>query len=341
MSAEPLLTVKRRGPQVALNAWAARLVLALLLAFASEVMFWAQGFHVIWHWPLVALGYLVLAALLLDAWVRWSVRDIFGALLLAGLYGLLGSLLLHPTMTLGGLPFTLMSRVMGLQVVAGAVALLMLRVLWRGIGWRGAAVFALIGGGFWGTWLRGAPSFYAPNDTPLDALPVVSLTTAGLWALGLLAAALILSMLSTRPNADALRLSRGEWGGVLLVMVGLLAWQMGRGAVSRDALATIVAVAPFAWIVLWFQTPPKPYNLLTTWTTEAAPRLSSLVTALVGWIVVGLLTAWLTPPADGAERVLWLAVVLSAFGLTWLPAVSLVLGVRAYRTQVRTGKLTL
>ncbi|MBC7814832.1 MAG: hypothetical protein H7175_26985, partial [Burkholderiales bacterium] len=68
-----------------INSWLTRLSLAVLLAFGSDVLVWTNPTgRPILEWALLLVGYLGLSAVLLDVLVRYSVRDIFGVMLLAG-----------------------------------------------------------------------------------------------------------------------------------------------------------------------------------------------------------------------------------------------------------------
>ncbi len=65
------------------------ILLALLLMFGSEILVWTNPpGRPLLQWLLLIPGYLALSAVLLDFTVRYRVRDVFGALLLTGVYSL-------------------------------------------------------------------------------------------------------------------------------------------------------------------------------------------------------------------------------------------------------------
>src|SRR5258708_776960 len=90
------------------------ILLALLLMFGSEILVWTNpAGRPILEWLLLIPGYVALSAVLLDFTVRYRIRDLFGVLLLAGIYSLSSALILNPASTLTDLPRTLVTRVMG------------------------------------------------------------------------------------------------------------------------------------------------------------------------------------------------------------------------------------
>ena len=90
------------------------ILLALVLLFGSEILVWTNPTgRPIWEWLLLIPGYLALSAILLDFGIRYRVRDVFGVLMLTGIYSLASALVLNPASTLNDLPRTLFTRVMG------------------------------------------------------------------------------------------------------------------------------------------------------------------------------------------------------------------------------------
>ncbi len=72
-----------------------RLLLAALLAFGSEIGVWTMPTtRSPLDWALLVIGYVALSALLLEIAARYRLRDIFGLMMLAGLYGMLNGLIL-------------------------------------------------------------------------------------------------------------------------------------------------------------------------------------------------------------------------------------------------------
>ncbi len=124
---------------------------------------------------------------------------------------------------------------------------------------------------------------------------------------------------------------------MLLVLTGLFAFQLWRGWITRDALSYIVTLIFFCVMVLWFQKQPQSASLLT----ENAPSMVARAWLVAGalFLLAGAAVYVLLPtPQPDATLLEVITVVFGAFGLGWLPAVCVVLGVRAYRYNSRTGK---
>ncbi len=138
-----------------MNTWIARGLLAALLLFASEVVLWTNPTgRAPLEWLLLAVGYLALAVLLLDLAARYRIRDLFGLLALAGIYGLISSLALNSQTALAEVPRTWATRVMGAHTLAGLGALLLF-LTFTSARSRGLLLAAVVSGLLWGVWVRG------------------------------------------------------------------------------------------------------------------------------------------------------------------------------------------
>jgi hypothetical protein len=133
------------------------------------------------------------------------------------------------------------------------------------------------------------------------------------------------------------RLTLPEWAGALLVLAGLLALWLWRGALVRDVLAPLIIILTYLGVVLWFQRRQQPGSLLSG--RGAPPSLAWLGGAAVLFLAAGGLAHRMPPPTTGDDLspLSVLTLFFGVFGMVWLPVVSLVLGVRAYRQSVRTG----
>src|SRR5262245_39662 len=106
------------------SIWYVRGALATLILFGSQVLFWMEPERLsLLDWLLIAAGCLALSAALLDFAARWRIYDLFGLLLLAGICGLCSGLLLNPGIALADVPRTLVTRVAGLDALAGLAVL--------------------------------------------------------------------------------------------------------------------------------------------------------------------------------------------------------------------------
>jgi hypothetical protein len=337
MSAEPLL--KRRGgsrPGGGLAVWSARVALGLCLFFASEIVLWTEVTRPMWTWAVLVVGYVAVGAGLLDLLTRARVHELFGGLVLAGTYGLTASLLLNPGLALAGLPVSIVTRVMGAQTLAGVLGLALFLALARGSSRGVLLVGGLVLGALWGQWVRGYPALVA---APVVGQPVVIGFAVGGLVLVVLAAVLLRRGLPR--DVDAFRLSGMSLGVVAALLALLFAWQMFRGLITRDALSYVVVLWFFCGMILWFQHRSGRDHTLVT---GGGTPLSAVAAGIIGVIfVVAGLGSYLVAGAgptdpDAFSPAVGLSIVFGAVGLAWLPAVCVVLGVRAYRQTARTGQ---
>jgi hypothetical protein len=306
--------------------------LAACLFFASEVVLWTDVDRSLWMWPVLGLGYVGLAALLLELLQRYRVYELFGGLVLAGTYGLLASALLNPAVAFAGLPISLVTRVMGAQTAAGALGLALCLGLVGGVRrnrlWIGAAAV----GAFWGVWVRGTPAVLgtAPETA---ALPLM-LMWGGVAGAVMLALTVAVGRYALA-DADALNLTRATWAVVGVVLALVTAVRGVQGHITRDVLSYVVVLVFFCVMILWFQQARENTTLFIGRTPPRPSPVVEMVVALVLFLGVGALTYQL-PPSPALLGII--SVAFGGFGLSWLPAVCVVLGVRAYRHTSRTGK---
>lgn len=311
------------------------LLLAVLLAFGSEVLVWTNppGREPL-DWPLMLVEYVAVAAVLLDLLVRYRVRDLFGALLLTGVYSLLASLTLNPEAMLADLPRTLVTRIMGAHALLALEMFGLFLALTDGLR-PGVGRLLLTGGAVvglaWGMWVRWFPedAGYPPVSLPL------------MLAYGAAFVALLAALLAVLPRLGAmtpedLRLSRRGWLLVVLALAGLAVIREVRGDIPPDALLMVLPLLALCLVILWFRgrargrtlldghVPPSP--LPWGWFIAAAAVFFSA--AVIGYnlplIQVGEFT-----------QLTLIGVGFTAYGLAWLPTVSLVLGVQAYLRQMQ------
>ncbi len=327
--------VLRRSP-TRWEAWAVRGFLALLLIFFSEVVFLTDPMRPWWTWPLMVIGYVALSAVLLDLLVRFRVYDLFGLMILGGVYGLGAALLINPAATLFDLPGTLLTRVMAVQSIAGMLGLFAFLGLTDGKGDIRLLIAAGVIGGVWGMWGRGFPTL--SGEASFGLVPM--LISAGVMLILLIAA--LLSAARAIPSVPGLLLDMREAGGVGGVLAALLAIWLATGAANADGFSAVLVLVVFAVMVLWFQRrQTRPETAIDDHIPLRPISIAWLVGLAVVFLAAGVAGYQIPPPPDETSlhplRVLLTA--LTTFGLVWLPTTSLVLGVRGYRQTVRTGKL--
>jgi hypothetical protein len=319
-----------------LSGWGARLSFGAVLLVSSEWVVWQTPtrFSALEWAGLVAL-YLALAAIMLDLVARLNVSDVFSLFLLAGIYGLLDATLIS-RVTAHDLPISLIVRPLSMQPLAFMAALAAFRILASGRATGPLDFVAALGIGLvWGVWVRWFP---AVSDEPIPAVTIGTALTA--LAVGLLACAAIRYVV---PRADLYRpedwlLTRVEWvlsGGITLAA---LAIGLAQRDITRPGLGIAVALGSFMAAVLYATmtlrrgpsflaaiTPPRRPNP-AAWLVVVAPFL------IAGWIGYSL-------PGSGSHSTQsdLLFGALTGFGVVWPPAVSTMIGVKAFVQLAREG----
>ncbi len=318
-------------------SWQTRLFLAALLAFASEVLVWTNPqSRSLLDWALLVPGYLALSALLLEIAARYRLRDVFGLLALAGLYGMINGLILNPHSALIDVPRTLISRAIGAQGCAGLVALALFFAL-AGGGLRprrtllAAIMIAGIVGLGWGTWARWSPAVFAE----LPASAPETLLLYGGFGVGLVALAWRWQRQSPASN---LRLDARGWAFTIAALGLLLLIHLLRGEIDGLSLTVIVTLSAFSVMIIWFQMRKKGAALLDS--LHGAPLSWSAFVLLAAAFALGGAVGYALPRGAAADDPLaLLGALFTAYGLIWLPAVTIVLGARAFTRQARAMRL--
>lgn len=298
----------------------------MALLFGSEILLWNDPpSRTALDWSLLTLGYLALSAVLLDLGVRWRVRDVFGLMMLAGLYGLLNGALLNPQAALLDVPRTLVTRVLGAHTLAGLLMLALFLTLH--LVSRKQAIATGLTGLVWGVWVRWLPTL---ADTISADVPLAVMLIYG--ALPLL---ILIVLLTRRSRADssALRLSTIEW---LFVFAALLLLFVRHVTVLDLFTVTVVTtLSAFCVLLLWFQKREKSATAFDG--LEPVPLFPMLRLSVL-FLAAGA-AGYLLPLREAFEPLTLYVALFTAFGVVWLPSVSLVLGVRAYRRLTRQRRL--
>jgi hypothetical protein len=342
--------------------WAARLSLAAMLAFALEIVLWPQTPQRDMVDIVAALvGYGALAAALLDGIQRERVRNLIGLLGLAGITALLAGLLIHTPTALADTPLTILSRMLGAPTAVVLMALLSWLALLRGRLTSGLLVSALLAGGIWGFYGRWFPSVIMPDagETPLGTLMVVALV-----GLGVVVTLHVVLRQPLTPNpsptqagrgepeitgkernrvlavvdADRLRLSLTGWLVVAAVLGGLFVLRLSQNAIDSLSLVIVAALIVFVSVILRLYRRPKDMTLLEQALPPGHLRPSLLLVA-IGFLAAGVFTYSLPRLEGDADPLGILGTLLLAFGVAWVPALSLIIGGRALMRQMRAEQL--
>ncbi len=281
----------------------------------------------------------VLAAILLDLTARYRVRDLFGALVLAGIYALLYGLLLNPTYAFSDMPRTLVTRVTGAHALIAAEMLGLFLALTGGIN-RRTGRFLLIGsvvvGLAWGIWVR-----WWPVDERLPQVPLVTMLAYGVGGVVLIGLLLRLSAARTTTlTPDDLRLGRVTWGLLVIALTAALVVRLLDSTVDGGVAFLTLLILVICWAILWFRERSKGRSLLDGHIPVTIPSLSFLLPPLVLFFVLAVAAYNLPLIQIGeANQLTLIGLGFTAYGLAWLPTVSLTLGAQAYLRQLSQHKL--
>jgi hypothetical protein len=325
------------------------LLLALLLMFGSEILVWTNPVgRPIWEWLLLIPGYLVLSAVLLDFIVRYRIRDIFGALLLTGIYSLSAALILNPSSTLNDLPRTLVTRVMGGHALIAAEMIgLFLVLTGGGQSRRNLLIGCVIVGMAWGIWVKNWPL-----DEGFGAVSLPVMMSFGAGGIVLIAAYVYgvlprtstptTAIINSEPNdpLSVLLLNRRGWLIVAAVLGVLLAVRLLQGQLSNIGLLLCPVLLVLCWGILWFRGRKRGDTLMDGRVPIRPLGLSNFLVAVVLFLGVAIFAYNLPDVKLGTLTPFTLiGLGFTAYGLAWLPTVSLVLGVQGYLRQLATRRM--
>ncbi len=313
-----------------LSVWGVRLLTGMTLLYCSEIVWWSNNptEYELPAWIALVVLYVAFGALVLDLLVRFKIGELYGLLLVVGMYGLLnGALVSHSAFT--NLPLSLVSRPLGLHTLGGGVVAVV------GLAWafdgRGItcerAVGVVVVGFFSGIWVRWYPLLPA-NEFPSADLPLVLAMAAG--GLVILAGVGTLVGRMSLPDSDTLRLNRAEW--IIVLGVLLLAFRSGSasGAISITDGAILGLLVGYMVIVLYFVQGQSRQSFVER--LIPARTLNRWDCALLGTAFVAPIFVGYSLPGHGAEGMPLQALTasLTIFGAVWLPGVSLGVGLRSY-----------
>lgn len=318
------------------GAWGARLSFGALLLVCSEWVVWQTPLDfTLLEWLGIAAIAVALAALTLDLIARFHINDATGALFVAGLYGLLDATLISH-ITARDLPLSLIVRPLGAQPLAFLLALGAFMWLAGGRAPLAAvAGVALIAGLAWGVWIRWFP---VVSDEPI---PAVSVST-GLAAAGIGLAACGLLRWIWPPLAIARRedwlLERPEAAAAGGVLLGALVWGAAQDLIDAPGLLIVAMLGTYLLMLLNMTLPARrPPSLLGTITPPRRPALIPWLGAVAIFLAAGWIGHALPGSGDRSVQSDVLFGGLTVFGAAWLPAASIVAGVRTFVQLAREG----
>ncbi len=287
--------------------------------------------HSLLEWAVRAIEYTALAAILIDVTVRFQAHEIAALLLVGGLYGLVcATIVTHNA--LESLPLTLIVRAMGLQTGAGLYGLLFFLIVMRGRQVEpreiGGAVAIGLAWGIWIKWYPVQPSV-AWGDVPIETATLYFV--AAFVIIGLLI--VLVGPRFRVVREQELQLLWWEWiitGAPLAI--GLIAGMLDVTVIPVLPLVLIIAISGFVIGALMLQKfgfePSIMSQVLIT-----VPNGQNYIILALAFLVAGTLGATLIGSNPTSLIGAGLYIGIAAIGSLWLPAVSALVGLRAYRRE--------
>ncbi len=318
------------------TGWGTRLSFGLVLLVFSEWIVWQTPttFNAL-EWIGLAAVYLALAAIMLDLLARFNASDIFSLFLIAGVYGLLDATLISH-ITTRDLPISLIVRPLGAQPLVFMAALAAFQILTSGRATGPLDFLAALGIGLaWGIWVRWFP---VVSDEPVPSVEIgTALAALGIWLVACLVTRLVLPPADIYQPEDWL-LTPLEWlasGGTLLVA---LVVGVARDTIPSDDLGIVVGLITFLLVMLYATRLLRQGTLvLRSITPPRHPNPAAWLILLVPFLVAGWIGYRLPGSGDSSVQSDVLFGALTGFGLIWPPAVSTLIGVKAFIQLTRRG----
>lgn len=320
-------------------------LLALLLLFGSEVLAWTNPpQRPLLEWLLLLPGYLALSSVLLDLIVRYRVRDLFGGLVLAGIYSLVAALAINPSSMLNDMPRSLFTRVMGAHALIAAETIgLFLVLTGGGRSRRTLLIGCVVVGLAWGIWVKSWPieeGFGVVSLPTMLAFGVGGVIIIGVLLYSILPRLQVSVTSDTGELLDTLLLPSRGWTVVIFVLSVLIAIRWLHGEIDAVGLVLCPLLLVLCWAIIWFRGRKRGDTLLDGHIPVRPLPVTDLLIAAVIFIGVGVLGYNLPNVKLGTITPLTLiGLGFTAYGLAWLPTVSLVLGMQGYLRQLATRKM--
>lgn len=323
--------------------WTIRLLLGFALLLGGEVLFWGNpAAHTLLDWLLLLMGYNLIAVVLLDILVRYRVRDLWGVMIVVGIYGLLNGLLLNPSDVMADIPRRLLSHSLGGYWFIGMESIGLFFILLNGLGAykKRILLIAVVSVGFfWGVWVYWFPAFNLGAYTPVLIPEMFAYLAFGLTPI--IALSLLLRLQISRLKTDTItaqdfKLTAQQAFPVAIGLLALFALHATQNRIDGTGLFLTVLVLAAFWVVLWFRADTRKPPLLSAFFPMRPIGWPWLLLALAIFCgMAGLGVALPLVALFGFNQFTLLTTVFGLVGAVWIPLTAAVLGVRSFTRQMQ------
>ena len=241
-----------------------------------------------------------------------------------------------PQMALVEIPRTLVTRALGAQGIL-LMGMLLLWLLLLGVLplRRLMLPLSVIMGLCWGTWVR-----YAPILTDLRA-PIISADAFTLVGVGCALAIAFMVYIGRRlppVTPEELTLDSYEAGFIAAVTIALLYRQFDRGVIDNVSGGIVIGLVAICLGMQWFRKDStrtyfnREVQLRPDWPLVASGLIAFLICAAIAFnaAIIG---------DETFNQLSVVVLIFGVFGVTWLPGVAAILGLRAVLREVSATQL--
>jgi hypothetical protein len=324
-----------------IEGWAIRLFVATLFIVGDSILLWSTMPDSIVDWVIAIVGFLVISALALDLAARYRIRDIYDAMVILAIVGLLSSLLISPQFSFTNFPSSLLTRVLGGHTLIAFEMFGLFIVLTAGQNRRYRLLMLAVAawlGFYWGIWMRWTPVFTDAFDTVALSM-MLSVAAIGFGAI--IITWLATSRIAHNSTPDNLLMSSVEWFGILAILIALFLYQAFQNTIPTGAMIAIAVLLIVCWSIIWFRRDEKAETLLESHLPMNPLNLLWFVIVIA--IFFGVTIASFNMPLVGTQEInqLWLMEIgFAAVGAIWLPLIAIVIAIRGIDYLMRTSQIT-
>jgi ABC-type dipeptide/oligopeptide/nickel transport system permease component len=128
----------------------------------------------------------------------------------------------------------------------------------------------------------------------------------------------------------------------VLVLAGLLVnlgYHLPNGHLDASSAVVVAVLLGIVWVILWYQRRKKGVALLENLDAVNRPSNIFWLFGAAIFVIAGAFGHQFARTPQTGDPVAWWSAIFTAFGVVWLPALTLVIGARAWSRQARAFRL--